>query len=66
LEEAAKRLTDLDPKEPEAVPIREAVQRLQPQIKAALDKGYSYDDVLTLLSEIDPAFRSVAASTLRK
>ncbi|MFD1625097.1 hypothetical protein [Azospirillum griseum] len=66
LEEAAKRLTELDPKVPEAIPIREAVQRLQPQIKASLDKGYSYDDILTLLSKIDAAFGSVAASTLRK
>jgi hypothetical protein len=44
-------LEELPEKTKEDLSLREAVGQMQEQIKAALDKGYNYDEIAKLLSE---------------
>jgi hypothetical protein len=62
VDDAASILDDLPEKEKESFSLREAVTELQEQIKSALAKGYSYEDVAELLAKkgID-----ISASTLK-
>lgn len=64
--EAANQLRHLPPKEPESVPLREAIERLCPEIKAALSSGYSLNDVVELLNSIDDVFTNLSVRTVRK
>lgn len=62
VEQAGAFLAELPEKPKENLSLREAVTQLQDQIKAALAKGYSYDDVANILRDrgID-----ISASTLK-
>jgi len=64
--EAANQLRQLPAKEPECVLLREAIERLHPEITAALSNGYSLNDVVELLSSIDDVFTNVSIRTVRK
>ncbi|QZZ19091.1 hypothetical protein J5X98_16910 [Leptothermofonsia sichuanensis E412] len=44
-------LEDLPEKTKEELSLREAVGQMQEQIKAALDKGYNYEEIAKMLSE---------------
>ena len=52
LDQVGSLLQDLPEKTKEQISLREAVSQLQDIIKAALAKGYSYEDVATLLAEV--------------
>ncbi|HEY9626422.1 MAG TPA: hypothetical protein V6C84_03905 [Coleofasciculaceae cyanobacterium] len=52
LNQVGSLLQDLPEKTKEQISLREAVSQLQDIIKAALAKGYSYEDVATLLAEV--------------
>ncbi|NEQ28918.1 MAG: hypothetical protein F6K28_60225 [Microcoleus sp. SIO2G3] len=62
VEQAGAFLAELPEKPKENLSLREAVAQLQDQIKAALAKGYSYEDVAQILGDrgID-----ISASTLK-
>lgn len=51
VEQARTLLQELPDKPKENLSLREAVNRLQDQLKAALLRGYSYDDLAALLSD---------------
>lgn len=51
IDEAAEALQDLPEKTKEKMSLREAVDVLRDQITAALDKGYSYDDIAAMLEK---------------
>ncbi|HEY9642635.1 MAG TPA: hypothetical protein V6C57_19265 [Coleofasciculaceae cyanobacterium] len=63
LDQAGSLLQDLPQKAKEDLSLREAVDQLQEQVKAALAKGYSYDEVATLL---DGKGIEISASTLKR
>ncbi|HEY9631595.1 MAG TPA: hypothetical protein V6C84_30250 [Coleofasciculaceae cyanobacterium] len=52
LDQVGSLLQDLPEKTKEQISLREAVSQLQDLIKAALAKGYSYEDVAALLAEV--------------
>ncbi|HEY9630554.1 MAG TPA: hypothetical protein V6C84_24930 [Coleofasciculaceae cyanobacterium] len=52
LDQVGSLLQDLPEKTKDQLSLREAVSQLQDIIKAALAKGYSYEDVATLLAEV--------------
>ena len=52
LDQVGSLLQDLPEKTPDQISLREAVSQLQDIIKATLAKGYSYEDVATLLAEV--------------
>ncbi|MBI4784872.1 MAG: hypothetical protein HY785_26730, partial [Oscillatoriophycideae cyanobacterium NC_groundwater_1537_Pr4_S-0.65um_50_18] len=52
LDQVGSLLQDLPEKTKDQISLREAVSQLQDIIKAALAKGYSYEDVATLLAEV--------------
>ncbi|MBI4783263.1 MAG: hypothetical protein HY785_18375 [Oscillatoriophycideae cyanobacterium NC_groundwater_1537_Pr4_S-0.65um_50_18] len=52
LDQVGSLLQDLPEKTKEQISLREAVSQLQDIIKAALAKGYSYEDVAALLAEV--------------
>lgn len=51
VDEARAFLQELPDKPKENLSLREAVNRLQDQLKAALVRGYSYDDLAAMLSD---------------
>ncbi|MBW4465288.1 MAG: hypothetical protein KME07_07590 [Pegethrix bostrychoides GSE-TBD4-15B] len=51
IDEAAEALYDLPEKTKEKMSLREAVDVLRDQITAALDKGYSYEDIAAMLAK---------------
>jgi hypothetical protein len=63
LDQAGSLLQDLPQKAKEDLSLREAVDQLQDQVKAALAKGYSYDEVAVLL---DGKGIEISASTLKR
>lgn len=62
VDQASTFLQNLPEKIKENVSLREAVDRLQEPIKAALAKGYSYDDLSMMLSDKGV---EISASTLK-
>lgn len=63
LDQAGSLLQDLPQKAKEDLSLREAVDQLQEQIRAALAKGYSYDEVAILL---DGEGIEISSSTLKR
>jgi len=53
LDQVGSLLQDLPEKTPDQISLRDAVSQLQDIIKAALAKGYSYEDVAALLAEVE-------------
>ena len=51
IDEAAEALENLPKKTKEKLSLREAVDVLRDQITAALDKGYSYEDIAVMLDK---------------
>lgn len=66
VDKAAERLSQLPPKEPENIPISGAIQRLRPKIDAALNNGYSLDDAVEILRDLDEVFTRVSVKTIRR
>jgi hypothetical protein len=62
IDEAAEALESLPEKTKEKLSLREAVDVLRDQITAALDKGYSYEDIAAMLEKQDI---SIAPSSLK-
>jgi hypothetical protein len=62
IDEAAEALENLPEKTKEKLSLREAVDVLRDQITAALDKGYSYEDIAAMLEKQDI---SIAPSSLK-
>jgi hypothetical protein len=62
VEDAAALLEGLPEKQKESFSLREAVSALQDQIKTALAKGYTYDDVAQMLAKRGI---EISASTLK-
>ncbi|UBF30443.1 hypothetical protein K9N68_35195 (plasmid) [Kovacikia minuta CCNUW1] len=62
LSNTASFLTELPEKTKEEMSLREAVKQMQPQLKAALAKGYSYQDLATMLTDLGI---KISALTLR-
>lgn len=62
VEQAGAFLAELPEKPKEKLSLREAITQIQDQIKAALAKGYSYEDIAKILGDrgID-----ISASTLK-
>lgn len=51
IEKAKKHFEKLPRKEPETMPLMEALEELKPTIEAAMERGYSRDEVLAMLAE---------------
>ncbi|MEA5599124.1 hypothetical protein [Rivularia sp. UHCC 0363] len=62
IDEAAEALNELPEKAKEKLSLREAVDVLRDQITAALDKGYSYEDIAAMLEKQDI---TIAPSSLK-
>jgi hypothetical protein len=62
IEQASKALQNLPEKIKEKLSLREAVDVLRDQITAALDKGYSYEDIAAMLEKQGV---SIAPSSLK-
>jgi IS30 family transposase len=62
IDEAAEALENLPEKTKEKLSLREAVDVLRDQITAALDKGYSYEDIAAMLEKQDI---TIAPSSLK-
>jgi hypothetical protein len=62
IDQASEALQDLPEKTKEKLSLREAVDVLRDHITAALDKGYSYDDIAVMLAKQGV---SIAPSSLK-
>ena len=62
LDQVGSLLQDLPEKSQDQISLRDAVAQLQGRIKDALGKGYSYEDIATLLTQQKIA---ISPSTLR-
>lgn len=52
IEKARKALVKAAPKEPAALPVALALEKLKPEIEAAIGKGYSRAEVAAMLAEV--------------
>lgn len=63
LDQAASLLGDLPEKPDSTISLRQAIEMLQQDLRASLDKGYDYDELADVLAEQDI---DISPSTLKR